>query len=290
MKKFRVSFTYIVFSFLFSLGASFSQNVLASVDGSRSEVLVTMALVDKPLGLALEELSAKTGYKIIIEKDFQSIVISGNFKDVSVEEFIRRALRGKNLSIISDESKKLVIVRLFGNKAGVGNLIVIGNFEDGPGSTLTSDELSDIKKLHKAQSEEFKDWKNNPESIDPYSGATLGELASLHEGQVKEYEAWKANPDSVDPDGGGNLKDISNLQEKQVQDYEAWKNNPESIDPYSEEKLGNLNAMHQQQAEEYESWKKDPEAIDPYSGERLGVLQKLHEQQEKDLAAKWGRK
>ena len=67
----------------------------ATVQSKQKESLVTLNVANKPLKDALNEISDQTGYTILIEKEFQRIPVSGSYQEVSIEEFIRRALRGK---------------------------------------------------------------------------------------------------------------------------------------------------------------------------------------------------
>lgn len=271
--------------------AAFGKNETRGKELPADATSFSVDVSNVPLSQVLLDISSQTGFKIMIEKDLHDVSVSGKYVDVSIEEFMRRALRGKNISVISDNGQKVVLVRYFGKKSPLGDMLLIGeNVQDGPGSVLTQEQLSAIKELHKEQMEEYEKWKADPDSIDPYTGVRLGDLREMHQEQTQNYEEWKNNPDSMDPYMGKSLGAINSQYSEQKQAHDKWRENPESVDSYTGMKLGNLQALHGQQEESYNSWKNNPDSIDPYSGMKLGDLKRMHEQQQKEMDAKWGKK
>jgi hypothetical protein len=243
--------------------------------------LVDMKCSGESLQEAATKISSQTGYQIVIKKEWAEIPVVGLFKGVTIEKFFQRVLSGQNLSIISSDEKKVVVIRLFGDKK-LDNMLSISG---ATGRTVLVDsdavdimdgqKISEIRELQAQHDAEMERWKNDPGARDPMDGQKLSDIRKLHDKHDIAMEDWKNDPDAADPMDGQKLTDIQKLQAEYDAEVEKMRNNPEAVDPLDGQKLADVRKLQAQHDLELERWKNDPEAVDPLDGQKLSDIRRL---------------
>lgn len=72
-----------------------------------------LTVENEPLRRVLEKVSAFTGYTITINKEVADVPITARLKDVSLEEGLRRLLRGFNHTLVTQEEKKKIVITIY---------------------------------------------------------------------------------------------------------------------------------------------------------------------------------
>jgi|GEM_PF-3063846 len=221
-------------------------------------------------------ISKETGYQIIINKDWAETTVSGSYRDVEIEQFFRRVLKGKNISIISNETEKKIVVRLFGDKRS-DNLIVISgvqhrkweNLPDDAVDPLDGQKIAEIRRIQAEYEAQRERWMNDPDAVDPMDGQRISEIRML---QAKNDEAmahWKNDPEAVDSMDGQKISEIRAIQAKNDAAIERWKDDPEAIDSMDGQKISVIRIIQAKNDTEMEKWRNDPNAVDPVDGQRM---------------------
>lgn len=250
-------------------GQAFSQKLGTLPEKS----VVSLELRDKPLKFVAEEIFKQTGYKVVFDKKWNDLPLSGQYTGVTLEEFFLRALRKQNVSLSYDDKSNIVNLRFFGDR-GVGKINA---------NTLASENVPNIKvnKDIKAPHGKLAAYLNDPKSVDPSSGMKLVDMRELHANQQAELARLRNDPETIDPMSGMKLGDIQELHNTQQVALASFRNDPEAIDPMSGMKLGDIQELHNTQQVELERLRNDPEAIDPGSGLTNAEIKKRHNQQTK---------
>jgi type II secretory pathway component GspD/PulD (secretin) len=222
----------------------------------------------------LDDIFKQTGYKIIVSEELASVPVVGVYEDVSVENFLRRALRKYNVSVIYDEKEQIAVVRAFGenlNENQKGAYVAVpkdGLLKEGEEDSSEIDPLSgvavaELKRLQIEQLEEMERLRNDPETLDPLSDMPMVELQRLQAQQLEEMGRQKNDPEAVDPQSGIPLAEQQQSLERQLEEMEKRNNDPAAVDPLSGESLSELRANRDRQLEELRKRENDPNAVDP---------------------------
>ena len=91
-------------------------NVQSSPASSNEEPQVTFKLTKQSLGRAMEEIVSQTGYSIEMEKQYESRLVSGEFRSIPVSHFFTQALEGISSVIIVNPEQKLIVVKTLESK------------------------------------------------------------------------------------------------------------------------------------------------------------------------------
>jgi hypothetical protein len=227
---------------------------------------LTMKMDNKLLPEIAEEVFRQTGYKVVFDEKWNTLTVTGNYTDVSLDEFFRRAFRKQNTSLLLNDKEKFVALRFFGDKSFADLLATVT-----PGKE--SSELADeIAQLHREQRAELQEYLRDPESVDPLSGMKLVDIRALHDEQNAELEKMKQDPQTMDPTSGASLGELQQLHAAQQQEDDQLRTNTEAIEPESGMSIGAIAEMHNRQQAELESMLRDPNTIDPISGMKLSDI------------------
>ncbi len=177
----------------------FSISYLATITLYLTVAIVNNAYASKEYGIRnevnsinsfpqiAEQISIQTGYNIIFDEAIINEKINIKYTNQPVEKFLRRILKDKNYSVIFDEQKHTISIRLFGNKRGrVFNI-------SSTSSSEKKDKISDKKYavinagLKKAK-ENITLAMNNKNTKEPFSGQSYYEINKSIELQSKRYE------------------------------------------------------------------------------------------------------
>ena len=224
----------------------------------------------------------KTGYKISFDEKLESIPVKGRYNHITIDEFFHRILRDKNISIISNDKERHVIIRMFGQKeTDKSRMVNIGGV--GAVDPVTGRDLSSVIKENKEQEARLEAWKNDPTAVDPVTGRNLSEVRRENKEQEAKLEAWKNDPATVDPVTGRNLAEIRKENQEQEARLERMKNDPAAIDPVTGRNLAEIRKENQEQEARLERWKNDPATIDPVTGRNLADIRRENQEQEEKL-------
>jgi len=246
-------------------------------EGVEPERLISIELVHQPLRIVIDEISKQSGYAVRIDEKIASIPVSGKFKDVTIDSFFQRALRGQNVSVLFDDKNGFISVRSFGRKDSEVNYIVSNG--DGNESFLPVDQQK-IKQLHALQEHQIKEYENNPESVEPFTGIKLADIKSLHARQERQIEEYENNPKSVEPLTRMKLADIKLLHDRQEREINEYENDPKAVEPLTGMKLKDIQSLHARQERQIEEYENDPDAVEPLTGIRLSEIRALHKRQQ----------
>lgn len=225
----------------------------------------TLKLENRPLQDVAAEISRQTGYQVVFDEKWNSLQVTGNYADVSLDEFFRRAFRKQNTSLLVNDREKIVALRFFGDKSFAD---LLAGAATGKGGAVPED----IAELHREQRAELQEYLRDPESVDPLTGMKLTDIRALHEEQQAELAASRQDPETVEPTSGAKQGDLEQLHAAQQAENDQLRNNSGAIEPESGATIGAIAQMHQSQRSEVERMLKDPNTIDPISGMRLGDI------------------
>jgi len=100
---------FILFSLICSCGLSMP--LPADCENSIAEELISLDIKNKPLGEALEEISAETGYQFSIDESWNDFPVTASIKNEPLHRGLQRILRNLNNAVIygSDGTIKIKI-------------------------------------------------------------------------------------------------------------------------------------------------------------------------------------
>ena len=233
----------------------------ANAELKESGRVVSIDANQLPIKDALNEASHQSGWTIVVDERLVGDHVSGSFKDVELESFLRRTLKGGALIVLYDEEAKSIDIRSFG---ATSKMITFSPNPD----PATPEEKKRIQALRVEEQTAYDSYISNPDSIEPMTGMTLGEIAALHEAEQKAYDKYISNPDSIEPMTGLKLADIKTLSENEQTAYGKYISNPDSIEPMTGLKLNEISTLHEREQIAYDKHISQPKSISP-SGENV---------------------
>lgn len=172
-----------------------SQVLSQNQDAVPVKKVISLELKEKPLKLVAEEILKQTGCRIVFDEKWNNLLLSGQYTNVSLEEFFRRSFRKKNFSLLYEDKENIATLRFFDDKNIGGGAKTLVN-SNASMSSEASDSVDpytgmnevEIKELHKNQLAAMAQSRNDPDTIDTYTGMTNGEMKKLHDMQSKNME------------------------------------------------------------------------------------------------------
>jgi hypothetical protein len=67
---------------------------------------------DKPLREVLDKISMRTGYGFTVDERWQSLPVTAQLEDVTVEEGLKRLLKGLNHSLVIEDAEKKISIKI----------------------------------------------------------------------------------------------------------------------------------------------------------------------------------
>lgn len=247
---------------------------------TREGVRINLELKDSPLDRVVKDIKQQTGYTIILSESLVSVPVTGLYTDVTIDNFFTRVLRGKNISILSDENEKLIVVRAFGDKIILreGAISPENLSKIVPGMDITFAELQEQERLNKIALEEAL---NDPNTIDPVTGLTLGEVREQEEeNKMALEEALKSDDIIVPQSGGMNMSEVRENEKQNKMELETKLNDPNTIDPVTDMKLSDLRQAEKENKRILEEALNNPDTIDPWTGLTLRELRESEKRNE----------
>ncbi|MCL7487094.1 MAG: DUF4373 domain-containing protein [Desulfobulbaceae bacterium] len=203
-----------------------------------------------PLQEALTEIYRQTGYKVYVSEELAQLNIQGVYWDLSIDEFLRRALKKYNVSVVYDDNAQIATVRGFGENLGRSG--GEGNFVSVSGDELSATQAED------------------PGAIEPLSGIPYATLRELQEQQLAEMKKQLTDPDALDPFSGASYPGISESQAE----VDRQREEPDAVDPLSEVPIATLKENQAKLDEQRERG----DVVDPLSGAPYSVLRENQRQ------------
>lgn len=256
-------------------GAMFMPNPLLAGDNSSplDDVKITLNLKDIPLKNVAEDIRRQTGYTVVFSESLVSVPVSGMYNEVSLDEFFRRALKGKNISVVTDTAEKLFVVKAFGDKTivALGDKISPEKLNEMvPGMDLTFEELRQQEEANKLALDEAL---SNPDTIDPISGLSLGEVRKQEEENKAALDEALNNPETVVPHSGDlTMEQIREANAKNKEELARRMNDSNTVDPVTGMNLGELKRVEAENKRVLDEALKNPDTIDPMTGLTLREL------------------
>ncbi len=308
--KYGIRNRLFVVLFFYCLGTMISVSLdsdscWGSAKGTEEPVL-SLDIKNKVLKQIFEDIYSKTGYQIILDKEFEKERITIKVDEVPLFEAVRKIIKRtgiKNCAVIKDEFNSTFEILNFGGKAPGKNNFIIDSEEDLDGVSLTDQE---IKALHEKQKREIKMQANDPNELvilasGDQPALTRGQLNALHEQQQRDFKVANQNMDEIVVPGSGDEPGLTRgqlqaLHEKQKREIEKQPSDLDEIAiPASGDQpaltRGQLNALHEQQQRDFEAANQNmDEIVVPGSGDEPGLtrgqLQALHEKQKREMEMK----
>lgn len=246
---------------------------------SPSIPLVTLEIYQQSLKDVIATVSKKIGYVIKIDERLSAELISGKYIEVPVESFFYRILRNQNVSIISNDQEKILIVKILGNKPRKYYVTGIDKSNASKTGLLT---MQKFRKLQYEQAKGYQEYLVNPDSVDSIMGITLSSLHNTLESQAKDYYVYLNNPNSIDSISGFSLSEMHKAKEYQIKKYKEFLDNPDSIDSLTGHALSALHKARQHQLIEYKRYLNNSDNIDSVLGLNLSEINGNTERQLKE--------
>ena len=260
------TFYFMVATVLYACSVSNAQGAVPAGGAGRITVLVH----GDSLGVVMKTISIQTGYSIAIDERWKDLAVVGEFTSVTPGVFFNRVLRGNNLSIIYDDEKQMMFVRLFGEKETSYYQVFPGDREGGALSEMhgqqneeflaqkTDSRFEDMSgmsnaerwDIHRQENAMFARLQNDPAISTDQSGQTNAQRWQQNQQQHEQFLDRKSNPLSVDMAGVSNQVKES-LHDKQNRMWEKLNNDPKNIEPLSGKSNAEIREVHKRQSELY---------------------------------------
>ncbi len=216
-----------------------------SENAPEEQLVVTIAPKEETLQNVFKSISEQTNWTIIFDEALAATVISGDFVEVPFDTFLKRALKGANVIVTYDYQNSTLEVRSFGAKDQQQLMVDAGEVSPFP----TDKEEQQILANQIRENKLYEEYQNNPDSIEPLTGMTLGEIAALQAREQKIFDEYQNNPNSIEPITGITLGDIETLADYEELAYEEYSDNPLSVEPLTGMTLGEIAALRQARQE-----------------------------------------
>lgn len=144
---------------------------------------VSLEFNNEPLRKVLGRISSETGVAIMYDEALGGELVTGFYKEVSLEKAIMRLFTNRNKSLIIHDAKRLVIVRNFGAKNYVWAETTL--------TDLPSPEGMSAEDLAKMHDEQYREYRADIEddTVEMEGGMTRREIMTMHVSQHQSYVA-----------------------------------------------------------------------------------------------------
>lgn len=106
-------FTVLVIFCFVVIGPAFSGDAVTAEKGKR----VSFEFREQPMAEVANKISEELNYKVLMDDELASVLVSGKFNEVTLEDFFsRRIFRDKNVAILFDDAEHVVFISSLGKK------------------------------------------------------------------------------------------------------------------------------------------------------------------------------
>jgi hypothetical protein len=250
--KFKTLFSLFVLAtcFILPIGQS-------SVEASQEKDKINLKVSNKPLGEVSTLISTQTGYQIILDQSFSPLLVSGDFSNISAEQFFSRVLKDKNIVMKFDPDDNSLTVISFGNSSDRDKLDIFNSSPRNKEIDPQNITLAELNALHKSQLADTP--IETKDSLIAGTNMTIGELDEMQLKQQK-YNAQHLPKDEIILGTNMTASELDALQEKQNKLTAANDQNDSKI-LGTELTLAQLNKAQVIQSQSYSSENNTQETI-----------------------------
>ncbi len=240
----------------------------------------SVTFTGEPLRDVLAEVNQKSGYRVRLGKELGSVKVSGKFNQVTINEFFKRVLKGKNVVLEFSDERKTLSVQTFAMASGS----VEYEGKQVAGAEIHNQNVMDnsFAALHAQQLDSFNQWKSDPNAIDPMTGIRKGDLNEIQQEQLAAFKKKQEDPTTIDPMTGLAKGVLQKTQQEQLASFSQYENDENAVDAMTGLPRKQLKELQQRQLASFVQRQSDPDAVDPMTGLQRGEMKKM---QEKQLAA-----
>lgn len=242
---------------------------------------VNLTCRQMPLKDVVDSISKQTGYTIHVESDLLTMPVTGKFNNVKIESIFRRIFRGKNISLLFSEKEKSCIVKTFGDKKRK----YYTASHAGPSNTLIGLPAKELALSREKQLRAFREFSQNPNSVDSLTGLKLGEIKASRQLQREAFIKQSRNAGSVDSLTGNTLEKLNRSYNRQRKEFLAYSENVKSVDPIIGKKVVDVHRSYERQRKAFQEYSNNPASVDPLTGLTLGQIRASQRQQRKKFEA-----
>ncbi len=230
--QWQVIFSLVV-SFVLFFNISSSP---AALNGN--DILISLQCNGQALDQIVVNLEQQTGYTIILDREFDNVLINGSFLDIHIEYFFNRVLKQENYAVEVDQKNKKIYVKSFGKRRYLSSIKI--NY-DNP-TVIGEIDSKELRKLHIEQVKKGRE-KYEDQGIDSVTGLPLANLKAMQEASVRiGLEKYKNQ--GIDSVTGLPLLELKAIHEAAVRtERESYED--QGIDSVTGLPLAKLKAMHE---------------------------------------------
>ncbi|MBM9538615.1 hypothetical protein [Desulfobulbus alkaliphilus] len=249
---------------------------LSAADAAGDTPNVTIEAHNAPLEKVLQEVAKQTKWNFNLDPDLAQQPVSGTFNQQHIDHVIKALLHKENHLVEVDVATRTYNIRAFGSKMPFSVQVTE------QGSSLLAEEQPqiDIAALHAEEQRIFEAYINNPDSIEPLTGMTLGEIAAIQAEEQRVYEEYLNNPDSIEPLTGMTLGEIAAIQAEEQRMYDANLNNPNAIEPLTGMPFSEIESIQAKEKVAFEQYINNPSSVEPLTGMTFMEIEQVQKREE----------
>lgn len=284
VRYFQIYFNGMLLLFLLSVPT-------LGVSGTSNTMTNSFSFRDMPFKEVVEILSNQYNVEISYDKALAKHPVSGEYFDVSLEEMLKRILKGKSISIITHSKNNVLDIRLFGEKNQ--RLVASPDFQSRSKFTnsvdpFTQKTVAELNTILEQQESNKKARLENPNYVDPFSGVRQSELNNILQLQEKNKEQRLGDPRFIDPMTGKTYSELASIKKEQEASRDSRLSKENSLDSFTGKKISDLNLIYRKQEENKTKRLNDPNSIDPFTGQTISALNNILKIQEENKKARLG--
>ncbi len=233
------------------------------------EVLVTLRVKQEKIGNLVGIIKQQTGYTVKLDKKAAALSVTGFFDSVGIDDFFKRAFKGKNIFIIRDDTLKTILVKQVASSSkqfiathGDNQLEMSTGMKSNSvladrvfGTNMTMAELDGIASRN---AKLYEISKSNPNVSVFGTMLTKSQLDSTGSLNKKIYDAEREDQDAVILGSSTKKSDILAEGKKNFRIYEAERTNQDSKVFGTSIKKSDSISIARKNYEIYKAMKSDP--------------------------------
>ena len=206
---------WVLFSILIPVALFLCSGGILQATTTTGDLNADISVKGRPLKEVVNLVQEQTGYRVELQSIDDSVLVTGNFRQVAVDKIFTHLLKGYNISVATNPTEKLISLISLGRNIQLADnaqyiesvpLEATDVAEPESDSSTQSDgdtasiaevaseqspepaDLSDqdVQKLHAQQMREFEQQQNNPGAIDSLTGMAPKALEDMHNKQIRE--------------------------------------------------------------------------------------------------------
>ncbi|MBM9602674.1 hypothetical protein [Desulfopila inferna] len=220
----KISYAVLVFVCAFLLTVV-EQGQAEELDDENLKLQISFDVKNESLRNVLQSISAETGYRIEVNKELLDIKVSGSFKDTTLTAIISRILKGNNVFIVEDNSKKLLSVRSIASAPNQSmEIFNVDQDEGSPGdliievklaqASLDKNILNNQDTIEASPGVSYRSFINSRDELDQYMVDNATQIMATSSGS---YAELKETQDQLDQHiNNGNVEASENFTHREL--------------------------------------------------------------------------